>query len=338
MGQLVAIESRPSSNPVGEEAYMKRLALIFTIATVLSFGISPVSAQEVDAESRAKIDMPVEFARVGSFTEGPVFDKLGNLYVSHGTLISKIAPDGTVSVWAETGSPSGHKVLSDGTHLVCDTTVLHLAADGRVLGTAAETCGPYPTRATNDLTIDPKGGFYFTDPGVISEGALERPIGRVGYAGPGGKTNLVAEELLFPNGIVLSQDGHSLIVGEFGKNRILRYPILEPGQVGEMEVLAELPSDGIDKFMGPDGMAFATDGNLYVAHFGTGKVRVIGPDGQLLKSLPGGSQNVSNLTFGGALMQHLYMTGSGPTFEPGVIHRLSLEGASGSKIPANKSD
>lgn len=281
---------------------------------------------------------PVEFARVDRFTEGPVFDNEGNLYVSHGAFISKIAPDGTVSVWAETGSPNGHKVLSDGTHLVCDTTILHLAANGRVLGTAAETCGPYPTRATNDLTIDPKGGFYFTDPGVISEGALERPIGRVCYAGPDGKTRLVAEQLSYPNGIVLSQDGHSLIVGEFGKNRILRYPILAPGEVGEMRILAELPDDGVGGLMGPDGMAFDTDGNLYVAHFGTAKVRVISPDGQLLESIPGGNQNISNLTFGGARMQDLYMTGSGPTFKPGVIYRLPLEKISGLKIPANKHD
>src|SRR6266540_380919 len=82
---------------------------------------------------------PIEVARFRSFAEGIVFDATGSAYVSHGRVISRISPNGTKNVWAETGAPSGHKILPDGTHLVCDTSrraVLRLDAQGKILGAA----------------------------------------------------------------------------------------------------------------------------------------------------------------------------------------------------------
>ena len=80
---------------------------------------------------------------------------------------------------AKTPAPNGHKILEDGTHLVCDKgAVLHLDADGKRLADASSECDGKPLRNPNDLTIDPKGGFYFTDPGGSS---LKNPIGTVHY-------------------------------------------------------------------------------------------------------------------------------------------------------------
>jgi gluconolactonase len=92
-----------------------------------------------------------------------------------------------------------------------------------------------------------------------------------------------------------------------------------------MQVLAELPSEGAVEFMGPDGVTMDTDGNLYIAHFGTGLIRVLSPNGALLKSLPGGSQYVSNLVIRSDQVRELYITGSGDTWHPGVVYRLQLE-------------
>src|SRR5262245_58268305 len=111
---------------------------------------------------------PIEVARFGGFTEGIVFDWSGNAYVSHGRFISRVSPDGKKSMWAETGAPAGHKILGDGTHLVCDGShhaVLRLDADGKILGVASSQCEGKPLLEPNDLTLDPKGGFYFTDSG-----------------------------------------------------------------------------------------------------------------------------------------------------------------------------
>src|SRR6476469_4297856 len=77
---------------------------------------------------------PVKVVELPGYTEGVVFDRDGNAYVSdtqHGT-IYRVSPSGEATLWATTGAPNGHKILPDGTHLVCDGqhhAVLHLAAD-----------------------------------------------------------------------------------------------------------------------------------------------------------------------------------------------------------------
>jgi len=263
-----------------------------------------------------------------------VFDAEGNLYVSHRPFISKITPDGTVTRWAETGHPNGHKILADGTHLVADLQVLHLSAEGSLFGTAAETCGPYDTRETNDITLSPDGGFYFTDPGAFDEEALERTIGRVCFVAPDGETRLIADKLVFPDGIVLRPDGRTLIVGETGKNRVLEYDVLAPGQVGEMRVLTELPHGG-EKLHGPDGMALDTNGTLYIAQYGQGKIYVVSAEGEFLKSLPAGNLGASNVAFGGEEMNYLYTTGVGAgvvSEGAGIVYRLEVPNATGLKI------
>ena len=75
---------------------------------------------------------PVEVVRVPNICEGIVFDHEGYGYISQGKFIMRVGRDGKAEQWAETGSPNGHKVLADGTHLICEATqhaVLHLDAN-----------------------------------------------------------------------------------------------------------------------------------------------------------------------------------------------------------------
>lgn len=244
------------------------------------------------------------------YSEGVVFDHDGHGYLSHGDRISQFTLDGRVEVWATTGAPNGHKVLADGTHLVCDGSrdaVLHLNADGKILGKAASACDGKPLRAPNDLCLDPQGGFYFTDPGGSS---VEKPVGTVHYVDPAGKTHLVAEGYAFPNGIVLTPDGKRLLVAESGRNRILAFPVIEPGRVGEMKLFAELPAKGDGQTDNqPDGMCLDEAGNLYVAHYGMRQVQVLESNGKLVARLPGGNLTTSNVAFGGPNRDQLFVTG-----------------------------
>ena len=281
---------------------------------------------------------PVELARVPSYCEGVVFDHDGNAYISHGRYITQVVLAGSstisTSIWAETGAPNGHKVLADGTHLVCDASrhaVLHLDQHGKVIGNASDECDGKPLRGPNDLTLDPKGGFYFTDPG----GSVDKPIGTVHYVDPRGKTHLVAGGLRYPNGIVLRPDGKTLLVGESVRNRVLAYPVLAPGKVGSMTVFADLPAktgDQIDNQ--PDGMALDEDGNLYVAHFGMRQVQVLDPRGKLIRRLPGGNLTTSNVAFGGPRMDQLFVTGALGKADStqGGLFRLDLKGTRGLTI------
>ena len=279
----------------------------------------------------AEESTPIQVAHVHRFCEGPVFDSYGNLYVSHPPFISKIAPDGTVTPWAKTGHPNGHKILADGTHLVADQQVLQLNADGVIMGVAASTCGAHLTRKPNDISIDPDGGFYFTDPGTVEEGALERNIGRVCYAAPNGETHLIIDGLYYPNGIVLRPDRKSLVVGELAKNRVLEYELLSAGKVSGQRVLVQLP-EGSKDYHGPDGMALDTKGNLYIAHFGEQMIHVVDRQGALLRSLPAGNTGPSNVAFGGTNMNYLYITGGGDVTVsdgPGFVYKIEIPGATG---------
>ncbi len=255
------------------------------------------------------------------YTEGVVVDHDGNLYFSHGKVITKVDPEGKDSTWAETGAPNGHKILADGTHLVCDASrhaVLHLDREGKELAPASTASDGEPLRGPNDLTLDPAGGFYFTDPGGSSD---EAPIGTVHYVGPDGVTHTVAKQLAFPNGIVLRPGGKELLVAESKKNRILAYPVEAPGKLGPLRVLVELPSkEGEQVDNQPDGIALDAEGNLFVAHYGMRQVQVVSPEGKVVRRYPGGNLTTSNVAFAGPDGTVLFTTGG----TPGGLFRLDL--------------
>ena len=280
----------------------------------------------------------VKLFEVPNYTEGIVFDHAGNGYISHDKVITKFTPDLKTSIWAETGAPNGHKVLADGTHLVCDGSqhaVLHLSADGKVIGKASKECNGKELRAPNDLTLDSEGGFWFTDPGGSDDKKL---IGTVHYVDAKGKTHLVLEGLAFPNGIVLTPDGKTIYLAESKKNRILAYPVIAPGKLGEMKVFCDLPEkkgEQIDNQ--PDGMCLDADGNLYVAHYGMKQVQVLDKTGKVIRRYPGGNLTTSNVGFAGPNMSHLYVTGAlGNEQSRGALFRLELPGVRGLKILPEK--
>jgi gluconolactonase len=306
-------------------------------------------AAELPADDAVKA---VEVARVPTYCEGIVFDHDGNGYVSHDRFITRVAPDGTTSTWAEPGGPNGHKVLADGTHVVCNftpkdpamTAMLLYGPDGKLLRKLSTECDGKPLRGPNDLSLDvPNGGFYFTDPGGSSK---EKPIGTVHYVTRDGKTLLVAEGLAFPNGIVLTPDGKTLLLAESQKNRVLSYPVLEAGKVGPPKVYCDLPTKSGEQIDNqPDGMCLDAAGNLYVAHYGMRQVQVVGPTGKVIRRYPGGNLTTSNVAFGGPDMATLYVTGgigkeneSGPGVRNGGLFKLELPGVKGLVIlPKKKS-
>jgi gluconolactonase len=308
---------------------MKKLLL----APVLMFAAYAVGA-DLPPEG---VVVAVKVAEVPGYTEGVVFDADGVVYFSdvyNGT-VYRVEADGRVTSWAVTGAPNGHKILADGTHLVCDGSqraVLRLDSAGKVMGKASSECDGKPLRAPNDLTLDARGGFYFTDPGGSSK---QNPIGTVHYVDAQGKTHLVAEGLAFPNGIALRPDGKTLLVGESHYNRVLSYEVVSPGRVGKMRVFANLPvKQGEQIANEPDGICLDAGGNLYVAHYGMRQVQVFSPAGKLLRRYGAGNLTTSNVAFGGARMDQLYVTGAlgEEKASRGGLFRLDLRGVKGLNI------
>ncbi len=305
---------------------MTRFALNALVLTaVLSAGLA-ASGQALPDPATVKA---VKLFTVPAYCEGVVFDHAGDGYISHDKTITRFSLDGKHETWAEPGAPNGHKVLADGTHLVCDASrhaVLHLAADGKMLEPASTQCAGKPLRGPNDLTLDTaNGGFYFTDPGGSG---IDQLIGTVHYVDAQGETHLLDDGLAFPNGVVLRPDGKSLLVGESQKNRILVYEVLSPGKIGPRQLFAKLPTK--DESAGqidnqPDGMCLDAAGNLYVAHYGMKQVQVLDPQGKLIARYDGGNVTTSNVAFGGPDMNQLFVTGGlGQEAGGGGLFRLDL--------------
>jgi gluconolactonase len=309
------------------------LACMVGFTVLLSSGYERVpdsSDSPTEAAAPKEFEDPILLAETETYTEAPVLDEQGNIYISepYRGPITRVTPDGEVSVWAETEGANGHRILEDGSHLVCDRVrraVLKLDENGQEMAVAASTCGEAALRHPNDIVLDARGGFYFTDP----RRGQDDPIGRVCYVDAQGQSHIVAQWEGFPNGITLSPDGDVLYVAEFSRNEILRFPITAPGEVGPESLFAQLPQgEGVSLF-GPDGIMFGPEGYLYVAHFGMGTIHVLNAQGELVRSLPAGEKNAwsSNLAFGGPNLRTLYITGNpGPNpQENGVLYKLDLQ-------------
>jgi gluconolactonase len=311
------------------------IAIALVLATCLAL---PIAAQEPPNADQAKT---IEMFRVPRYCEGVCFDHAGNGYISWGKAITKFSMDGKNSVWAETGAPNGHKILADGTHLVCDASqhaVLRLSSEGKLLDPASKECDGKPLRGPNDLSLDtPNGGFYFSDPGGSSR---ENPIGTIHYVDRSGRTTQLDSGLAFPNGVVLTPDGKRLLLAESQHNRVLVYDVTAPGKIGQRNVFAELPKKNTAQGQiddQPDGMCLDTAGNLYVAHYGMKQVQVLDPSGKLIRQYDGGNVTTSNVAFGGPNMNQLFITGGiGPEAGEGGLFRIDL-GVKGLVIlPAKK--
>jgi len=297
------------------------VAALIMIGALAHFAI----AQELPRPEQVKT---IEMFRVPNYCEGVCFDHAGNGYISWKKSITRFSLDGKNSVWAETGAPNGHKILADGTHLVCDASqhaVLRLASDGKLLDPASKECDGKPLRGPNDLTLDTaNGGFYFSDPGGSG---VENLIGTIHYVDKSGRTHLLDDGLAFPNGIVLTSDGRKLYLAESQKNRIHVYEVTAPGKLGPRKLLADLPakSAAVQIDNQPDGMCLDAAGNLYVAHYGMKQVQVLNPAGKLIRQFDGGNVTTSNVAFGGPNMDQLFITGGiGPEAGEGGLFRIDL--------------
>lgn len=291
---------------------------------------APWLAAALPTESEVKIE---QVCTVPSYCEGIVFDRAGNAYISHGRYISRVGRDGKPVTWAETGAPNGHKILPDGTHIVCDASrhaVVRLDANGKILGNAASSCDGKPLRGPNDCTLDPKGGFYFTDPGGGS--TLEKPIGTVHYVSPQGEVVLCASGFPMPNGLVLRPDGSQLLFGDSLRNVIYVCEVASPGRLSAPREFAKLPRKGEGQIGNlPDGMCLDEAGHLYVAHWGMRQVQVLDRRGALVRRYPGGNLTTSNVAFGGRGRDTLYITGAlgEEGKSPGGLFRIRLPGVRG---------
>jgi len=251
-----------------------------------------------------------------AFPEGPCFDAQGDLYVTQlaSGWIARVR-GGVVEQYVHTGEAPNGAVFSEDNLLWIAEAGTHqlLRYDGVELAEIAGECEGQPLRRPNDLVFAPDGSIYMTGPG----GSSEEPVGVVYHAQRDGAIEVAAGGMRFPNGLALTADASQLLVSQSALQQILVFEVGADGSLDGPEVFAVTPD-----VAGADGVALDVEGNLYVAHFGTGKIAVFSSGGELLDRLPAGGMKPTNVAFGGPEMMDLYVTevvtGSVYRLRPGV--------------------
>lgn len=212
------------------------------------------------------------------FPEGPAFAPDGALWgvELQGGGLFRWTPAG-LDRGATGGAPNG--LAFAGTRAwFCDAdggTIRRVAADGAIAVMAGSAAAPLDR--PNDLAFDAVGTLVFTCPG----NSRTEPTGTVGSLGRDGVLGGVAANMLFPNGLAFTPDGRELVVAETYAHRLWR---------GTWDAAARAwrdprPWADVGGPIGPDGMAFADDGLLFVAIFGEGRIAVVDPAGRTTTSL-----------------------------------------------------
>ncbi len=180
-----------------------------------------------------------------------------------------------VKVFANTGGFLLGLAL-DASHNIyaCDAgqaVVQHITPEGRVR--TYSSGGPDEQFILpNYPAFDWQGNLYVCDSGKWKE-----DNGKIFKIRPGGETEVWSRELTeFPNGLALSADGTYLYVAmSLNPPRVSRIAIGSEGSAGAVETVVEMPKTV------PDGLAFDTDGKLYISCYRPDAVYRYTPRGEL---------------------------------------------------------
>ena len=154
---------------------------------------------------------------------------------------------------------------------VGNSAVMKITQGGDVSVYSSGTPGE-PFRVPNYPAFDAGGNLY-----VCESGDWHEDNGMVYRVSPGGETEVWDRRPKeFPNGLCMGPGGDYLYVAmSVNPPRVDRIRIESDGSPGMQETVAEFPRTV------PDGLAFDTDGNLYVSMYRPDVIYRVTPDGEV---------------------------------------------------------
>lgn len=184
--------------------------------------------------------------------------------------------EGTLQTVAEVpGQPSGLGWLPDNSLLVVSMTdrrLLRLEKDKLTLFADLSDLASFHC---NDMVVDSKGNAYIGNFGApITSPAAK--LAEIILVKPDGEKRVVAEDMAFPNGSIITPDEKTYVVGETYASRLTAFDIETDGSLSNRRIWAEFDSLGIVtdrseliKRILPDGICLDEEGAIWVASPGS---------------------------------------------------------------------
>ncbi|HZC16723.1 MAG TPA: SMP-30/gluconolactonase/LRE family protein [Caulobacteraceae bacterium] len=221
-----------------------------------------------------------------AFGEAPRW-RDGRLYFSdmHAHEVVAVTPDGVrETIVTSPTAVSGLGWLPDGRMLVVsmdDRKLMRLEADGRLVEHA--DLSDIATFHPNDMVVDAKGRAYVGNFGFPLYPRGETRPAKLARVDPDGSAHEAADELIFPNGTVITPDGRTLIVGETFAGRMTAFDIAPDGGLSNRRVWAPLPEGAV-----PDGCCLDAEDAIWVASPTTNDVIRLHQGGQVSERIDTG--------------------------------------------------
>ena len=159
-----------------------------------------------------------------------------------------------------------------------------------------------PHMQFNDGMVDRRGRLIV---GSYNSGRLDAPDGSLYRLDTDHSLHKIDKGLVLSNGIGLSPDNKTLYVVEMYGNMVTAYDYdINVGAIGNRRVFVQIPEDeGM-----PDGLTVDSEGFIWTAQWGGGRVNRYDPKGQLERAIEVPSKIVTCIGFGGEKLDELYVT------------------------------
>ena len=150
--------------------------------------------------------------------------------------------------------PSGLGFLPNGDLLIVSMLERQILRwNGSELDVHADVSDLIPS-GCNDMVVDGDGRAY-----VGSFPPPSSPDGQIVLVEPDGTARLAADDVVFPNGTVITADGTKLIVAESLGRRLTEFDISPDGSLTDRRMYADCPGRG------PDGICLDEEGAVWAA-------------------------------------------------------------------------
>ncbi len=232
------------------------------------------------------------------FGEGPRWFE-GLLWFSDmlGEVVHAVTLGGSMTTLPLPGhAPSGLGFRPDGSLLIVSTEARQLLRyDGDVVDTIADLSAVAPADL-GDMVIDHRGRAYI--------GSQAFHGGVVVRVDPDNTVTVVARDLDFPNGMVITADHKTLIVAESIGRRLTAFSIGDDGDLFDRRVFA----DGFDG--PPDGICLDADGGVWTSMTLAHQFERIERGGGVTHRIDIGDRAAIACTLGGPADRTLFMLSS----------------------------